>query len=105
MVDMENTTTAQHHTRNHRRPALLIGGLIIGAVAIGAIGAGRSAASPATDQRICTWRPAADAARFGIQFGPSLLGTVRLQNGRVEVLHHVTCSDGSVRDAWMAAID
>ena len=93
-MDMVNTTP------HHRRVAVVATGLVVGIVAAGAIGASRSAAGPGPGLRVCTWRPTAD----DLAVGPGLLGTVRLHDGHIEVLHRVSCSDGTFRDAWMASI-
>lgn len=98
---METTNATSHRPRAARHVATLVGGVLLSCVAVGAIGAARTAAGQTTDRRICTWRPVAD----DVQADLGLIGTVRLADGRVEVLHRVTCSDGSFRDAWMAAID
>ena len=92
-----NPTTRRPRRAAHRRLGLATLALTAGLSAVG--GAVHGAADPAPAPRLCTWRPVADA----IQPSPSgLLGTVRLVDGRLEVLHHVTCSDGATRDQWMA---
>ena len=95
-----DSTTSSRHRSSRRRIAVVTGGLVLGCIAVGARVA-HTGASPAVDQRMCTWRPVADDITVGI----GLIGTVRVEDGQMEVLHRVRCSDGTFRDAWMAAID
>jgi hypothetical protein len=101
---MENTTTTPptHRPRRTVRRGLGVATLTLTAGLVAIAGAVHGAAGPAPDQRLCTWRPVADDVVGDIEPGPSaLLGTVRLIDGRFEVLHRVTCSDGTIRDQWM----
>ena len=100
---MENITTTQRPRRAVRRHLGVVTlTLTAGLVAIA--GAVHGAAGPPPGRGLCTWRPIADDVQSrGVEFSPiSLLGTVRLVDGRLEVLHRVTCSDGSTREQWMA---
>src|SRR5262245_42255525 len=66
-------------------------------------GASRVHATPAKAPvtfRACMWQPAADE----MSFGPSLVGTVRIADGALEILHRVTCVDRAGRTVswrWM----
>ena len=98
---MENITTTPtaHRPRHAVRRYLGITTLALTAGLATIAGAAHGAAGSEHGQRLCTWRPVAD----DVQPSPSaLLGTVRVVDGRFEVLHRVTCSDGSARDQWMA---
>ena len=57
------------------------------------------ASSFRTPRLACTWTPAADV----LSFGPHLVGTVRVVDAEVEVLHSVRCTDGTERWLWMPA--
>jgi hypothetical protein len=98
---MENitTTSTKHRPRRAVRRCLGLATLTVTAGLVAIAGAGHGAAGPAPGQRLCTWRPVADDLQPTIG---GLLGTVRLVDGRLEVLHRVTCSDGTIRDQWMA---
>ena len=98
---MKTITTAPtaHRPRRSVRRRLGIATLALTAGLATIAGAVHGAASPEPGHRLCTWRPVAD----DVQPSPSaLLGTVRVVDDRFEVLHRVTCSDGSARDQWMA---
>jgi hypothetical protein len=97
---MENLTTTPttHRPRRALRRCLGLTTLTLAAGLVAIAGAVHGA-DPSPGPRLCTWRPVAD----NVKPSPSaLLGTVRLVDGRFEVLHRVTCSDGSARQQWMA---
>jgi hypothetical protein len=98
---MENLTTTPttHRPRRAVRRSLGLATLTLTAGLVALTGAVHGAAGSAPGQRLCTWRPVADDVQ---PTAISLLGTVRLVDGRLEVLHRVTCSDGSAHDQWMA---
>ena len=97
-----NTTAHLARTTSFRRRALSVAAALpVLTVAVASISPianadGNNSRPPAA----CTITPTASSMPFHVD---ALLGTVRVENGAMKILHNVQCTDGRTGTVWISS--